>query len=152
MNHDHSTQYMEEGSPTRVLDRILMDPFILWCQHDVNCTLPNLSYTRGGFHYLAPSTGVSSPGVTGDPKWGLPRRVVAEHAMNADSSRSHMVFTVRLNVEGCEKPRKLTFCDLGGCERRQMGTVCIDGFIFFWEKCGESKGQKLFFLNKGFFA
>ena len=51
MNHDHSTQYMEEGSPTRVLNSILMDPF-----YDVNCTLLNLSYTRGGFHYLAPST------------------------------------------------------------------------------------------------
>ena len=37
--------------------------------------------------------------------------------MNADSSRSHMVFTVRLTVEG-GAARKLTFCDLGGCERR----------------------------------
>lgn len=54
---------MEKGSPTKVLDSILMDPF-----YDVNCTLLNLSYTRGGFHYLAPSTDASSPGATGDPK------------------------------------------------------------------------------------
>ena len=57
---------------------------------------------------------------------GLAQRVVAEHAMNADSSRSHMVFTVRLNVEGCEKPRKLTFCDLGGCERLKRTQVAGD--------------------------
>lgn len=51
---------------------------------------------------------------------GLAQRVVAEHALNADSSRSHMIFTVRLQTEGGSKKtstRKLTFCDLGGCER-----------------------------------
>jgi hypothetical protein len=44
--------------------------------------------------------------------------------MNADSSRSHMVFTVRLTVEG-GAARKLTFCDLGGCERRATWTWIV---------------------------
>lgn len=56
---------------------------------------------------------------------GLAQRVVAEHAMNADSSRSHMVFTVRLTVEG-GAARKLTFCDLGGCERLKRTQVVGD--------------------------
>eukprot|EP00913_Durusdinium_trenchii_P017998 g16914.t1 len=63
---------------------------------------------------------------------GLHQRVVAEHAMNADSSRSHMVFTVRLNPQkgvGAEprgRSRKLTFCDLGGCERLKRTHVVGD--------------------------
>ena len=53
-------------------------------------------------------------------------------AMNADSSRSHMVFTVRLNPQkgvGAEprgRSRKLTFCDLGGCERLKRTHVVGD--------------------------
>jgi len=60
---------------------------------------------------------------------GLAQRVVAEHALNADSSRSHMVFTVRLHSEGQSKKtsiRKLTFCDLGGCERIKRSQVVGD--------------------------
>ncbi|CAJ1395522.1 unnamed protein product [Effrenium voratum] len=57
---------------------------------------------------------------------GLAQRVVAEHAMNADSSRSHMVFTVRLAAEGRRASRKLTFCDLGGCERLKKSQVAGD--------------------------
>lgn len=55
---------------------------------------------------------------------GLAQRVVAEHALNADSSRSHMVFSVRLRVQGlC---RKLTFVDLGGCERLKRSEAAGD--------------------------
>ncbi|CAE7235023.1 cdkal1 [Symbiodinium natans] len=59
---------------------------------------------------------------------GLAQRVVAEHALNADSSRSHMVFTVRIQTEGSSKKttRKLTFCDLGGCERIKRSQVAGD--------------------------
>eukprot|EP00913_Durusdinium_trenchii_P018000 g16914.t3 len=74
---------------------------------------------------------------------GLHQRVVAEHAMNADSSRSHMVFTVRLNPQkgvGAEprgRSRKLTFCDLGGCERLKRTHVVGD---LQKEVCVDSEG------------
>lgn len=52
---------------------------------------------------------------------GLEQRAVAESAMNIQSSRSHLIFTVTLTCEGSENrealTNKLVFCDLGGSER-----------------------------------
>jgi len=53
---------------------------------------------------------------------GLHQRSVAEHALNVESSRSHVIFTVKLTRIGNENSQepissKLHFCDLGGCER-----------------------------------
>lgn len=53
--------------------------------------------------------------------FGLEQRTVAESAMNIQSSRSHLIFTVKLTCDGSENREALTnkmvFCDLGGSER-----------------------------------
>lgn len=61
---------------------------------------------------------------------GLEQRAVAENAMNAESSRSHVIFTVFLAQDvpspqgGVERiTSKLHFCDLGGCERLKKTEV-----------------------------
>ncbi|CAE7541428.1 Por [Symbiodinium natans] len=61
---------------------------------------------------------------------GLDQRAVAENAMNAESSRSHVIFTVFLTQDipsqqgGVERTTsKLHFCDLGGCERLKKTEV-----------------------------
>eukprot|EP00931_Biecheleriopsis_adriatica_P073701 TRINITY_DN47934_c0_g1_i1.p1 TRINITY_DN47934_c0_g1~~TRINITY_DN47934_c0_g1_i1.p1 ORF type:complete len:903 (+),score=160.88 TRINITY_DN47934_c0_g1_i1:43-2709(+) len=63
-------------------------------------------------------------------KHGLEQRVVAQHALNLESSRSHMIFTVELTMTGLESRKsfssKLTFCDLGGCERIKRTQVMGD--------------------------
>lgn len=51
---------------------------------------------------------------------GFRQRSVAETAMNANSSRSHLIFTVKLvrtSKSGETLTGKLVFCDLGGSER-----------------------------------
>lgn len=58
---------------------------------------------------------------------GLEQRAVAAHAMNAESSRSHVLFTVYVTREVEEGEgqvvSKLHFCDLGGCERLKKTEV-----------------------------
>ncbi|CAK9117557.1 unnamed protein product [Durusdinium trenchii] len=54
---------------------------------------------------------------------GLEQRAVAAHAMNAESSRSHVLFTVYLTKEDSDRTSKLHFCDLGGCERLKKTEV-----------------------------
>merc|ERR1719265_1231993 len=53
--------------------------------------------------------------------FGLEQRTVAESAMNIQSSRSHLIFTVKLSCDGGNNREALTnkivFCDLGGSER-----------------------------------
>lgn len=58
---------------------------------------------------------------------GLEQRAVAAHAMNAESSRSHVLFTVYVMREAepgeVVQVSKLHFCDLGGCERLKKTEV-----------------------------
>jgi len=58
---------------------------------------------------------------------GLEQRAVAAHAMNAESSRSHVLFTVYVIREAepgeVVQVSKLHFCDLGGCERLKKTEV-----------------------------
>eukprot|EP00440_Ansanella_granifera_P063333 gb/GFBE01068674.1/.p1 GENE.gb/GFBE01068674.1/~~gb/GFBE01068674.1/.p1 ORF type:complete len:794 (+),score=111.61 gb/GFBE01068674.1/:1-2382(+) len=51
---------------------------------------------------------------------GLTQRSIAGHSLNSESSRSHVIFTVKLQARArCGElvTSKLHFCDLGGCER-----------------------------------
>lgn len=48
---------------------------------------------------------------------GLEKRRVAEQRMNRKSSRGHGLITVNLNANNGEKPGRLCFIDLAGCER-----------------------------------
>jgi len=53
---------------------------------------------------------------------GVSHRVVADNMQNSESSRSHMLFTIKVRIEpkeGTAEPITscITLCDLGGCER-----------------------------------
>eukprot|EP00439_Symbiodinium_sp_Y106_P011903 s5342_g1.t2 len=58
---------------------------------------------------------------------GLAARTVACHAMNADSSRSHVMFTVKVTTTNRSTRESLTgkivLCDLGGSERLKKSEV-----------------------------
>lgn len=58
---------------------------------------------------------------------GLSQRLAAQHVLNFESSRSHMIFTVTLWREAAQgksaSKSKLIFCDLGGCERLKRTQV-----------------------------
>ena len=48
---------------------------------------------------------------------GLEKRRVAEQKMNRKSSRGHGLITINIIPSGNEKPGKVCFIDLAGCER-----------------------------------
>jgi len=67
---------------------------------------------------------------------GETNRTIAEHKLNKNSSRSHTVFTIHLEirsrVESTEKIiiTKLHLVDLAGSERtKKTGNICLENIL-----------------------